>query len=120
MRIAIQSVQNRPDRWHNNMFNYNYGFNYNLTKSLRFNYTATTANLVRNYLDANNDPIDSFTIWDDYWNIGTPNQHSQQLTANYELPINKIPALAFIKSDYTYTGDYSWQRATLALQSFQR
>ncbi|WP_099225902.1 T9SS outer membrane translocon Sov/SprA, partial [Flavobacterium psychrophilum] len=85
----------------------------------RVNYTATTANLVKNYLDENNDPIDSFTIWDDYWNIGTPNQHSQQLTVNYELPINKIPALAFIKSDYTYSGDYSWQRASLALQSFK-
>jgi cell surface protein SprA len=117
-QIDVQGIGLDPLYKRNNMFNYNYGFNYNLTKTLRLNYTATTANLVRNYLDANNNPIDDFTIWDDYWNIGTPNQHSQQLTANYELPINKIPALAFIKSDYTYTGDYSWQRASLALQAF--
>ncbi|WP_395058461.1 cell surface protein SprA, partial [Flavobacterium sp.] len=118
-QIEVQGIELSPLFKRNNMFNYNYGFNYNLTKSLRFNYTATTANLVRNYFDANNDPIDDFTIWNDYWNIGEPNQHSQQLTANYELPINKIPALAFIKSDYTYIGDSSWQRATLALQSFK-
>ena len=117
-QIDVQGIGLDPLYKRNNMFNYNYGFNYNLTKTLRVNYTATTANIVRNYLDSNNNPIDDFTIWDDYWNIGTPNQHSQQLTANYELPINKIPALAFIKSDYTYTGDYSWQRASLALQNF--
>ncbi|WP_249215244.1 T9SS outer membrane translocon Sov/SprA [Flavobacterium psychrophilum] len=118
-QIDVQGLPLNPLYKRNNMFNYNYGFNYSLTKALRVNYTATTANLVKNYLDENNDPIDSFTIWDDYWNIGTPNQHSQQLTVNYELPINKIPALAFIKSDYTYSGDYSWQRASLALQSFK-
>lgn len=117
-QIDVQGIGLDPLYKRNNMFNYNYGFNYNLTKALRLNYTATTANVVRNYLDANNNPINDFTIWDDYWNIGTPNQHAQQLTVNYELPINKIPALAFIKSDYTYTGDYSWQRASLALQKF--
>ncbi len=118
-QIDVQGIGLDPLYKRNNMFNYNYGFNYNLTKALRLNYTATTANLVRNYLDADNNSIDSFTIWDDYWNIGTPNQHAQQLTVNYTLPINKIPALAFIKSDYTYTGDYSWQKASLSLQSFE-
>ncbi len=113
----VQGIGISPLYKRNFMYNYNYGFGYNLTKSLRLNYTATTANLVRNYLDAQNEPIDDFTIWDDYWNIGTPNQHAQQLTANYELPIGKIPALAFIKSDYTYTGDYSWQKASIAFQT---
>ncbi|MFC7774425.1 cell surface protein SprA [Flavobacterium sp. GCM10027622] len=102
----------------NFLFNYNYGFNYSLTKSLRLNYTATTGNIVRNYLDEFNQQDPDFTIWDDYWNIGTPNQHNQQLTVNYELPINKLPFLAFVKSDYTYTGDYSWTRASIQAQNF--
>jgi len=118
-QVEVQGIGLDPLYRRNFMFNYNYGFGYNVTKSLRLNYTASTANLVRNYLDANNEPIEDFTIWDDYWNIGTPNQHSQQLTLNYELPINKIPALAFIKSDYTYTGDYNWQKASLALQTIE-
>lgn len=42
----------------NYFFNYNYGFNYNITKSLRLNYTASSNNIVRNYLDENNIPID--------------------------------------------------------------
>ena len=103
----------------NFLFNYNYGFNFNLTKALRLNYAATTGNIVRNYLDEEQQQDPDFTIWDDYWNIGTPNQHNQQLTLNYELPLNKLPFLAFVKSDYTYSGDYSWTRASLQAQDFK-
>ncbi|RXR21215.1 cell surface protein SprA [Flavobacterium amnicola] len=118
-QVEVEGIPLDPLYKRNYMFNYNYGFGYNLAKSLRLNYTATSANLVRNYLDENNNPIDSFTIWDDYLNIGTPNQHAQQLTVNYELPLSKIPFLSFVKSDYTYTGDYSWQKASLALQTIE-
>jgi cell surface protein SprA len=101
----------------NYMFNYQYGFNYNLTKALKINYTAATHNIVRNYLNDDDIPDNSYTLWTDFWNIGTPNQHNQQIVVNYDLPINKIPALAFIKSSYTYTGDYNWQSASLQLRS---
>ncbi len=114
----VQGIPISPLYKRNFMFNYNYGFNFNLTKSLRLNYTAATGNIVRNYFDEENNPRADFSIWDDYWNIGTPNQHNQQLTVNYELPINKIPILSFIKSDYTYTGDYSWTRASIQAQDF--
>lgn len=97
----------------NYMFNYQYGFNYNLTKALKINFTASSHNIVRNYMDENNVPDNSNTIWTDFWNIGTPNQHNQQIVVNYELPINKLPFLAFVKSTYSYTGDYSWQKASL-------
>ncbi|MFM7895331.1 MAG: cell surface protein SprA, partial [Flavobacterium sp.] len=96
----------------NYFFNYQYGFNYNITKSLRVNYTAASNNIVRNYLDENNLPIDGLDIWDDYWNTGTANQHNQQFVVNYDLPINKLPIFSFVKSTYTYTGDYNWQRAS--------
>ncbi|GEP49614.1 cell surface protein SprA [Flavobacterium noncentrifugens] len=99
----------------NFLFNYQYGFNYNLTKALKINYTATSSNIIRNYLNENNEPDNTIGIWDDYFNIGDPNQHTQQFVLNYDLPINKIPVFSFIKSTYSYTGDYSWQRASMAL-----
>ena len=102
----------------NYLFNYQYGFNFNLTKSLKLNFNATSNNVVRNYLDANNNPDNSYTIWTDYWNAGEPNQHTQQLGLNYEIPINKIPLFNFVKATYNYTGDYNWRRASLALSSF--
>jgi cell surface protein SprA len=101
----------------NFLFNYQYGFNYSLTKSLKLNYTVATSNIVRNYIDDNNIPDNSVTIWDDYFNVGDPNHQTQQIVLNYELPLYKIPFLSFLKSNYTYTGDYSWQKASLALAS---
>ena len=103
----------------NYFFNYQYGFNYNLTKSLRVNYTASSNNIVKNYLDENSLPIDGLDIWDDYWNIGESNQHNQQFVVNYDLPINKIPVLAFVKSTYIYTGDYNWQRSSDAFSTIE-
>ena len=103
----------------NYLFNYQYGFNYNLTKALKLNYTAATSNIVRNYLDDDGFTIDSFDVWQDYWNFGEANTHNQQLVLNYELPLNKVPFLSFVKSTYTYTGDFNWQRASIAESRFE-
>ena len=118
-QVDVAGIELEPLYRRNYMFNYQYGFNYPLTKSLRLNYTASTQNIVRNYLDENNQPDNSYTLFTDYWNIGQSNQHMQQLVLNYDLPINKIPVFAFVKSTYSYTGDYNWQRASLALSTVE-
>ncbi|QKJ62481.1 cell surface protein SprA [Flavobacterium sp. M31R6] len=100
-------------------FNYQYGFNFNLTKSLKINYTAASRNLVKNYLDANDQPMNDVTIWDGYFDTGTANYHMQQFILNYEIPFDKIPFLSFIKANYSYTGDYSWQQASEALSNIE-
>jgi len=117
-QVDVEGIPLDPLYRRNFLFNYQYGFNYNMTKSLKFNYSATSSNIVRNYLNEFNEPDNSVTIWDDYWDVGEPNQHSQQFVINYDLPINKIPVLSFVKSTYSYTGDYNWQRASLALSQF--
>lgn len=118
-QVEVEGIGIDPLYRRNFAFNYQYGFNYNLTKSLKLNYTASSSNIVKNYLNENNEPIDSFTIWDSYWDIGDPNQHMQQLVLNYEIPINKIPLFSFVKANYSYTGDYSWQRTSNALSQIQ-
>ena len=114
-QVDVQGIGLDPLYRRNFAFNYQYGFNFNLTKALRLNYTASSSNIVKSYLNENNEPIDSFTIWDSYWNVGDANQHMQQLVLNYEIPINKIPVFSFIKANYSYTGDYTWQRTSNAL-----
>lgn len=118
-QVDVAGIALDPLYRRNYLFNYQYGFNYNLTKALKINYTATSSNIVRSYLNENNEPDNALTVWDDYWDIGTPNQHAQQIVVNYDLPINKIPVFAFVKSTYSYTGDYSWQRASQALQQIE-
>jgi len=117
--IDVQGIAIDPLYRRNYFFNYQYGVNFPLTKSLKVNYTAANNNIVRNYFDSNKNPINELDIWDDYWNFGDPNTHNQQLLVNYDLPINKIPVLSFVKSSYVYTGDYSWQRSSDAFATFQ-
>jgi cell surface protein SprA len=116
---GVQGIAIDPLYRRNFAFNYQYGFNYNLTKALKLNYIASSSNIVKSYLNDKNEPIDSFTIWDSYWDIGDPNQHMQQLKLDYEIPINKIPLFSFVKANYSYTGDYSWQRASNALSQIE-
>ncbi len=117
-QIDVTGIPLNPLFRRNYNFNYQYGFNYNLTKALKLSFNASTNNLVRSYLDENKIADPNNTVWTDYWNIGETNQHSQQLIANYELPFAKIPFLAFIKSSYTYTGNFAWQRASEASSPF--
>lgn len=118
-QVDVQGVPLSTLYRRNYLFNYQYGFNYNLTKSLKMNYTASSSNIVRNYLNENNEPDNTVGVWDDYWNVGDPNQHTQQFVLNYDLPLNKLPVFAFVKSTYSYTGDYSWQRASMALSELE-
>ncbi|OCB74520.1 cell surface protein SprA [Flavobacterium crassostreae] len=118
-QMDVEGIGLDPLYRRNFLFNYQYGFNYNLTKSLKLSYTASSNNVVKSYLNEDNQPIDSFTIWDSYWDIGDPNQHMQQVVLNYDIPINKIPLLAFVKANYSYTGDYSWQKASNAFSQLE-
>ncbi|MEO8532793.1 MAG: cell surface protein SprA, partial [Flavobacterium sp.] len=117
--VDVEGIGLDPLYRRNFAFNYQYGFGFNLTKSLKLNYTAASNNIVRNFLNDDNSPKEDFNIWDDYWDIGTPNQHLQQLVLNYDIPINKIPVLSFIKASYSYTADYSWQRSSTALSEYE-
>ncbi len=118
-QIDVEGIPLDPLFRRNYQFNYQYGFNYNLTKALKINYTASSNNIVRNYIDENNEPINSVTLYTDYWNPGDTFTHTQQFVVNYDLPINKLPFLTFIKSTYSYTGDYNWQRASLLLSDVE-
>ncbi len=117
-QVDVQGIGLEPLYRRNFLFNYQYGFNFNVTKSLKLNYIASSSNIVRSYLDDNGMPIANQDIWADYWNTGTPNVHNRQIALNYDIPIYKIPLLSFVKSTYTYTGDYNWQRSSTAMSSF--
>ena len=116
-QVDVQGIGLDPLYRRNYAFNYDYGFNYNLTRNLKFNYTASSNNIVKNYMNDENVSVDGLNIWDGYFDIGQANQHNQQLVMNYEIPFDKIPLFNFIKANYAYTGDYSWQRASIAMNN---
>ena len=107
----------------NYLFDFSYGFNYNLTESLSFNFLASNQNIVRNYFVDNDivigrqDP--TLNIWNGFFDPGDPNIQNQQIQLNYELPFRKIPFLKFLTSTYTYSGDFQWQKSPDFYQNFQ-
>ena len=116
-QVEVAGIPLDPLYRRNFLFDYNYVVNYNIFKSLKLAYNATNNNIVRNYLDEDNKAIPSFTLWDDFWATGTPNNHKQTLTANYELPISKIPVFKFVKSQYNYTSNFDWRRSNTAMST---
>ena len=88
------------------LFDWDYTISFDLTKSLQLNFNATNSYI---YDTFNND--NDIQIFDDFFNTGRANHYHQKLNATYNLPINKIPFLAFIKADYGYTADFDWQAA---------
>uniref|UniRef100_UPI00313D13DD T9SS outer membrane translocon Sov/SprA n=1 Tax=Joostella sp. CR20 TaxID=2804312 RepID=UPI00313D13DD len=109
--LGLPEVQQR-----NYLFDWQYAVNYNLTKSLQFNFTAANNYIVKNYFteDENGDQIVNrdLALWDGFWDVGDPNRHMQQLQLNYDIPFDKIPFLDFISGTYAYTGDFDWQRGS--------
>ncbi|WP_084509729.1 cell surface protein SprA [Christiangramia portivictoriae] len=103
----------------NFLFDWQYGINYNLTRSLNFAFNASNNRIIRNYIDDEGFADDSIGVWDDFFNIGEPNQHFQTLQVNYDLPFEKIPVLKFVNTTYSYTGDFQWQRGSQRFQQLE-
>lgn len=96
----------------NYIFDWQYTINYNLTNSLRFNFSSSNNRIVNNYLSEDGIVDNSIGIWDDFFDVGIPNQHMQTLQVNYDLPFSKFPFLRFIRATYSYTGDFQWQKSS--------
>jgi len=101
----------------NFLFDWSYSINHNLTKSLRFTFNSSTSNIVR----IDSDDLSNLfiskpkEIWEGIWNTGEPDRHFQSISLNYKVPFNLIPIFSFLDANYSYSGDFSWQRGSEAL-----
>ena len=105
----------------NFLFDYNYSFAHNLSRSLRVNFNAATSSIIRELdpfggsLGAAVSKSNSRALWEGILNPGEPNTHIQSLVVNYKLPFQYIPLLSFIDATYNYTGNFNWIRGSEAL-----
>jgi len=88
------------------LFDWDYTIGFDLTKSLQFNFNATNS-----YIYDTFGSDDDIQIFDEFFNTGRANHYHQKLNGTYQLPIDKIPFLSWIKADYAYTADFDWQAA---------
>ncbi|MAM22384.1 cell surface protein SprA [Croceibacter atlanticus] len=103
----------------NYLYDWQFALNWKLSKSLNFNYTTGNNFVVRNYVNDDLTQDQTIGLWDGFFETGTPNIHTQNLQLNYELPLNKIPLLEFVKSTYSYESSYQWQRGSEIFNNLQ-
>lgn len=97
-------------------FNWQYTINHKLTESLNFVFNTSNNRVIRNYMSDDNVQDNSIGVWDGFFDMGEPNQHNQSLQVNYDIPFDKLPFLKFLKTQYSYTGNFQWQKGSEILR----
>ncbi len=113
------SIGLEPLYQRNFLFDWQYGITYNLTKSLNFTFTSSNNRIVKNFIDENNVVDNTVGIWTGFLDVGDANTHNQKLQLNYEIPFNKIPVLKFLRTSYSYTSDFQWQKGSETFNSIE-
>jgi len=108
--LEIPPLQNR-----NYTFDWGYTVNYNPTKSIQTSFGITHNRTVKNYLLPDGTTDFNNTLWTNFFDIGDPLTHNQNINVSYNLPLNKLPYLSFVNATYVYNGNYQWQKRSDAL-----
>jgi len=113
-QIALPDLQQR-----NYLFDWLFTVNHSLTNSLRLDFSASSRNIVRNYMEdgpAGTTRVNTkLDIWDGLWDMGQMDRFDQSIGATYQLPFGFIPMLSFLNGTYSYTGNFNWQRGSSSL-----
>ena len=86
------------------LFDWDYTIGFDLTRSLQLNFNATNSYIYDAFGSG-----EDLQVFDNFFNVGRPNQYHQKLNATYNLPLDKFPFLSFLQADYAYTADFDWQ-----------
>lgn len=98
------------------LWNRNYALNWDITRALKFDFTASNTARIdepEGMVDRQRDP-DGYKHWrDSVWtnikNLGRNTLYNHQFNVTYTLPLSKIPLLDWTTANARYTGTYRWQ-----------
>ena len=101
------------------LWNRDFSLRWDFTKNLHFSFqSATRAEIEEPYTPINKDLYpDQYIAWKDsvkqsILNWGAPLDYQQQVSASYQLPLNKLPIFDWVNADASYTAKYTWVRGT--------
>ena len=101
----------------------NYQLRYDLTKALTFDYSAQAQAYIyepAGFVDKSVDPEkwqkNQDTIKNELKHLGSMSRFTQNVNANYTLPINKIPIFNWITASASYQGTYNWTAPAKSIQ----
>ena len=102
-------------------FTRNYGFRWNLFKGLSINYSANVNAIIDEPDDRIEGQIDTPDerqfIWEQIKDLGRTRDFSQDISANYKLPLDKLPVTDWLSADYRYAVGYTWTAGFIDRQS---
>ena len=109
----------------NFLVNRSYNFNWPISKSIKFDYSASNEGRILEPAGENFSNIktgrDSVIDW--FFNGNSKGQgqfgdntvYRQQMNLNFDVPLQKIPILDFVKASYRFGGTYTWNRRPYAM-----
>lgn len=103
------------------IWNRKFDLKYDLSKALKLTYSnATNAHVDETkYTPVNKELFPTeYQNWKDtvvqsMLSFGRPLSYQQVFTINYTVPINKLPFLDWVTSNFLYNGDYTWDKGPL-------
>ncbi len=87
----------------NFLFDWDYKLGFKPTKSIKIDFRALNNQIYDDF-----EYKDDITLYTNFFNFGRSSHYHQVLDGSYQIPINKIPLLSFVKSSYSYTADFDW------------
>lgn len=106
-------------------WNRNYGFDYDLTKKLKFSFKANNRSIfdegdgrVDRKIDPAGYKVFRDTIKNQLNTLGKTMEYNHNYSFKYSLPWDKIPALDWVSTNITWKSSYNWQRAPLSQEEY--
>lgn len=102
------------------LWNRVYSFNWDLTQSLKFDFSATNQARIdepEGLVNRHKAP-ELYEQWqDEVWtnlkNFGRNTNYNHQFNLSYNIPINKLPPFNWVTASARYTGSFNWQAGPL-------
>lgn len=93
-------------------FNRTYNVKWNITQSLSLDYNARVHAVVDEPEGEINSEEKRDVIWENIKKFGRLRDLNQDISANYKLPLDKLPFTDWLNADYRYTAGYTWTAGT--------
>lgn len=105
-----------PVAFSNNfLFSWQYNVGFDLTKSLRLDYTSSTRTLNDG---AEFEYADKALIWNNLFRVGRPVNYDHQIQLNWKTPIHLFPYMSWANLELGITNNYNWlARSTVFLNA---
>ncbi|BDS14311.1 T9SS outer membrane translocon Sov/SprA [Aureispira anguillae] len=94
-----------------------YSLQWNIFKSLRFNYTANNNAIIDEPEGRVNTREKKDALWDNIKRFGRTKNYQHNISASYTLPLKYLPILDWVTVKAQYNASYSWTAAALGLDS---